>query len=92
VGSFNFDPRSATLNTEIGLLIESPPLARQLEAVFDTQLSPVAYQVRLDEAGHLQWIEQAPTGVVTRTTEPETSAFARALIGMLAVLPIDWLL
>jgi cardiolipin synthase C len=92
VGSFNFDPRSATLNTEIGLLIESPPLAQQLEAAFDAQLPPVAYQVRLDEAGHLQWIEQGPTGVVMRTTEPEASAFARALIGMLAILPIDWLL
>jgi putative cardiolipin synthase len=29
VGSFNFDPRSAKLNTEMGLVVESPALARQ---------------------------------------------------------------
>ena len=92
VGSFNFDPRSATLNTEIGLMIESPSLAKQLETAFDTGLASVAYEVRMDEVGKLQWIEQTPTGALTRTTEPETSALGRALIGMLAVFPIDWLL
>jgi len=92
VGSFNFDPRSAMLNTEIGLMIESPSLAKQLEAVFDTGLSSVAYDVRLDQAGDLQWIEQTPGGALTRTTEPETSAFGRVVIGMLSILPIEWLL
>lgn len=92
VGSFNFDPRSAALNTEIGLLIESPALARQLEAAFDTGLSSVAYEVRLDPEGDLQWIEQTPAGALTRTTEPETNALGRAIIAMLSMLPIDWLL
>ena len=32
VGTFNLDPRSANLNTEIGVQIESPLLARQVEA------------------------------------------------------------
>ena len=92
VGSFNFDPRSATLNTEIGLMIESPALAKQLEGAFDTELSSVAYEVRADKAGDLQWIERTATGAVTRTTEPETNAFGRAVIGMLSILPIDWML
>ncbi len=73
-------------------MIESPSLAKQLESAFDTGLASVAYEVRMDEAGKLQWIEQTPTGALTRTTEPETSALGRALIGMLAVFPIDWLL
>jgi putative cardiolipin synthase len=92
VGSFNFDPRSATLNTEIGLLIDSPSLAKQLEAAFDTGLSSVAYEVRLNEAGELRWIEHTPTGVLTLQTEPQTNAFGRAVIRMLSIFPIDWLL
>jgi putative cardiolipin synthase len=47
VGSFNFDPRSQLLNTEMGLVIESPTLARRLAATFDTVVPLVAYEVRL---------------------------------------------
>ena len=36
VGSFNFDQRSARLNTEMGLVIDSPTFARQLAERFDT--------------------------------------------------------
>lgn len=32
IGTFNLDPRSANLNTEIGVRIENPLLARQVEA------------------------------------------------------------
>ena len=32
VGSFNFDPRSAKLNTEMGLVIDSPAMAQQFKA------------------------------------------------------------
>src|SRR5690606_36067072 len=32
VGSFNFDPRSANLNTEMGFLIDSPVLAQGMRA------------------------------------------------------------
>src|SRR5690606_21401377 len=34
IGSFNFDPRSAALNTEMGFVIESPVLARRIDAAF----------------------------------------------------------
>ncbi|MFM7065542.1 MAG: phospholipase D-like domain-containing protein, partial [Gammaproteobacteria bacterium] len=40
VGSFNFDPRSLLLNTEVGLLVESPELARRLVAVFAADTAP----------------------------------------------------
>src|SRR5690606_22057425 len=33
VGSFNFDPRSFNLNTELGFVIDSPALARQIGAL-----------------------------------------------------------
>ena len=40
VGSFNFDPRSLLLNTEVGLLVHSPELAARLVAVFAADTTP----------------------------------------------------
>lgn len=40
VGSFNLDPRSQNLNTEVGLLIEDPAVARQLRAEIEADMRP----------------------------------------------------
>ena len=40
VGTFNLDPRSANLNTEIGVQIKSPLLARQVEARIEQDMRP----------------------------------------------------
>jgi hypothetical protein len=37
VGSFNFDPRSAMLNTEMGVLVESPRIALALSQALDAR-------------------------------------------------------
>jgi cardiolipin synthase C len=92
VGSFNFDPRWAKLNTEMGLVIESPAMAQRLRSFFDTQLPLLAYEVRLTGDGSLQWIERGPGGEKIHETEPGTSAWRRAVVGFLSALPIDWLL
>jgi len=93
VGSFNFDERSALLNTEMGLLIDSPGLARQLASRFDAGFPGVAYEVRRDGKGRLEWIERSPdAGERSLTPEPRTSATKRALVRLLSALPIEWLL
>jgi cardiolipin synthase C len=92
VGSFNFDPRSADLNTEMGLVIESPALARMIEAVMAARVPLAAYEVRLSESGELQWIERRQDGSVTHDVEPGTSAWQRAEIRLLSTLPVEWLL
>ncbi|HYN62139.1 MAG TPA: phospholipase D family protein [Rubrivivax sp.] len=93
VGSFNFDPRSALLNTEMGLVIDSPVLARGLAEGFDTDVHWVAYEVRLASDGRsLQWVERSAAGEKVFDTEPETSAMRRLGVGVMSVLPIDWLL
>ncbi len=93
VGSFNFDLRSARLNTEMGLVIDSPALSQQLAAFFDGTVPKVAYEVRLTPDGQaLQWVEWTPSGEVRYDTEPGTSWFLRAKVNVLSVLPIDWLL
>ena len=40
IGTFNLDPRSANLNTEIGVQIDSPLLARQVEASIERDMLP----------------------------------------------------
>ena len=57
IGSFNFDPRSANLNTELGFVIESPHLARRIEETFDTEIPANSYRVRRDGKGRMSWLE-----------------------------------
>lgn len=96
VGSFNFDPRSANLNTELGFVIDSPALARGISAAFDTGVPAAGYEVRLDDAGSLYWIERriaGDNGEPRRyTTEPGTSFWQRLFVGLLSALPIEWML
>jgi phosphatidylserine/phosphatidylglycerophosphate/cardiolipin synthase-like enzyme len=93
VGSFNFDQRSAHLNTEMGLVIESSELARRLSMAFDVQVPQVAYEVKLTADGRCaEWIQRTGDGEVRYDTDPGTSAARRAWIEFLSLLPIEWLL
>jgi putative cardiolipin synthase len=93
IGSFNLDPRSARLNTEVGVVLESPTLAGQLSDVFDQSVSRRAYEVRLSADGQgVEWIEQTPEGEVRHASTPETSALRMLYINVLRILPIEWLL
>ncbi len=72
VGSFNFDPRSARLNTEMGLVIGNPVLAQGLTRFFDVEVPMLAYEVRLAADGNsLEWIERTASGEKHYDTEPE---------------------
>ncbi|MEO6896489.1 MAG: phospholipase D family protein [Caldimonas sp.] len=92
VGSFNFDPRSAYLNTELGFVIESPEIGSQVADAFDQQVPARSYEVKLDASGGLVWIERLDGGSVTHLREPGTGFWQRAWIALLARLPIEWLL
>ena len=92
VGSFNFDPRSAKLNTELGFVIDSPEMARQIAAAFDAVIPANAYEVRLSDTGQLYWLEQLNGKAVRYDTEPATTFWQRAGVKFLSVLPIEWLL
>jgi len=89
VGSFNFDPRSAKLNTEMGLVIDSAPLSRRLSAMFDTASPSLAYRVTLAANGALQW-HDGPDRTLDK--EPEASWGQRAMARFCSWLPIEWLL
>ena len=92
VGSFNFDPRSANLNTELGFVIDSPMMAMRISRAFDTSIPANAYAVHLDADGQLFWMEQRGDQPLRHDSEPHTGFFRRIGIGILSVLPIEWLL
>ena len=93
VGSFNFDLRSALLNTELGLAIDSPTLAGLLAGSFDTTVPLVAYEVRLGTDGRsLEWIERTASGETRYDAEPGTNWLQRWSVDVLSILPVDWML
>lgn len=92
IGSFNFDPRSMHLNTELGFVIESPTLAVAISHAFRTDIPGDAYEVVLTDNGRLNWLEPTPNGVRVHTTEPGTRGWQRWAISILSKMPIEWLL
>jgi len=92
VGSFNFDQRSIHLNTEMGMVIDSPALATRLTETLDRTLPTRAYEVKLDDRGSVIWLERRGDQVIRHEKEPGTSWFKRAAVKALSWLPIDWLL
>lgn len=95
IGSMNFDQRSMHLNTEIGLIIDSPVLAQQLAARFDAMVQPAnSYRLTLrfnDEgrAPGLVWNTQEDGVAVEYTTEPARSEWQRFKVNFLSLLPLD---
>jgi cardiolipin synthase C len=91
VGSFNFDPRSANLNTELGLVIDSPELAGALSRGFGQAVPLIAYQLELDSEGNIVWLQRSEGGgpPLRLTHEPGAGFWRRQWLGFLAILPIE---
>jgi len=90
VGSMNLDPRSAILNTEMGVLVESPELARQLRAQWDLITSPeLSYRVVLEPDGELVWYDRVGGRERRSQHEPDASAMRRIGVTLLRLVPID---
>jgi putative cardiolipin synthase len=91
VGSFNFDPRSIHLNTELGFVIASATLTKAIQSSIARRLPEIAWRVELGEDGELRWVSGLP-GEGRRDTEPGASAWRRLGVWLLSWLPIDWML
>ncbi|MES2364815.1 MAG: phospholipase D family protein [Pseudomonadota bacterium] len=94
IGSMNFDQRSMHLNTEIGLLIDSPALAQQVAGRFEAMVEPAnAYELilRRNSAGDssLVWKTQEQGKMVEYTTEPARSDWQRMKVNIMSLLPLD---
>jgi putative cardiolipin synthase len=92
VGSFNLDPRSALLNTEMGFVIDSPTLAGRVHDTFDQRVPEDAYRVTLAVDGSLVWTEKRDGVSVVYDSEPGAGAMQRFWVWLLSLLPIDQLL
>lgn len=89
VGSFNLDPRSMNLNTEMGLLFEHPAAAAELEALYAAKTSAqTSYRLSLDE-GALHWHDDAAQPPVTWDREPEAKVWQRAAARAIGWLPVE---
>jgi len=90
IGSFNLDPRSANLNTEAGLYVESPELAAQVLEYMNQGVRPEnSYQVLLDESGDLYWVTEVDGAAARYDEEPEATFGQRFMSGFIMMLPVD---
>jgi putative cardiolipin synthase len=96
IGSMNFDQRSMHLNTEIGLVIDSPALAQQVVARFDAMTQPAnAYAVMLPPPPYdngnpnLVWHTEEDKKSVDYSVEPARNAWQRIKATFLSLLPLD---
>lgn len=85
VGSFNFDLRSAFLNTELGVVFTDPSLIADLRADFDQMRAPEhAFAVSLNG----RWPAWSRGDGAMTYLEPESNALKRAVSFFIGHLPI----
>jgi len=97
IGSMNLDPRSVQINTEIGLLIDSPELAARLHGQLLGSIESACYAVVLEprDAGkpagrkELTWIEDRDGEKVRYDKEPQTTFWQRFGVGFIGLFPVD---
>jgi len=95
VGSMNFDERSRRLNTEMGVLVDSPELAKEIVERFDAVAKPTnSYVLSLgppDAAGKrpLQWRTEENGSPIVYYAEPGVDPLRRFKVEVLSLLPID---
>ena len=73
IGSFNFDPRSAYINTESGVIIRSEQLAAQFERAVRESIPYQSYELFLNEDDKLRWRDPRPGVDKIWDKEPETT-------------------
>lgn len=84
IGSMNMDPRSDRLNTELGLVIRSPDIARQIAALHDDVSRCCAWHVRRDGDGALAWHAAGPPPRTHRGGEPDAGLWLQFVLRLLA--------
>ncbi|WOJ94402.1 phospholipase D family protein [Congregibacter variabilis] len=87
IGSFNWDPRSANLNTEMGVVIDSPEFAGAFAQGMYNELPNNAYAVYLEDDA-LRWRSSVNGQDTVLSKEPETGWWKRFLANMTRLLPI----
>lgn len=84
IGSMNFDPRSVNINTEMGIIIDSTGLGREMVRLAERDMAPEnAWRVTLDDEGNLAWTNSDET--VHR--QPARNFWQRVMDAVFKILP-----
>jgi putative cardiolipin synthase len=103
IGSMNLDRRSASLNTELALFIDSPELAGQVADLFERGIAPRAsYHVTLNSpasmaqwkaagmlSSPLRWQTEEDGHQVTYDFDPDAGLERNLVTGLFLILPLD---
>ena len=84
IGSLNMDERSKHFNSELGLVVRSPEIAHQVVSLLDDISADGSYRLSLDAAGHIVWSSGEGSEEKVWHNEPETTAWQRLAIKLLA--------
>jgi putative cardiolipin synthase len=87
IGSFNMDPRSARINTELGVMIDDPELAETFANFINEGTKNGAYEVFLNENGKLRWRAFDDGREVIYDKEPQTTWGQRFMAGFARIIP-----
>jgi putative cardiolipin synthase len=87
IGSFNFDPRSANLNTELGVIIYDPELALTFTVWAEEALRDQTFEVFLNEDGKMRWRGYEDGEEIIYDKEPETTWGQRFMAGFARIIP-----
>jgi putative cardiolipin synthase len=88
LGSFNWDPRSANINTELGVIINSPELATYAAESVMESMDDMAYEVLLTDDNQIRWADRAGDEEVLLDKEPQTGFWRRFGVGFYRILPV----
>jgi cardiolipin synthase C len=102
IGSLNLDPRSARLNTELALTVESPPIAHEVADLFKRATAPqLSYRVTLATPAQLAllsgtaihsplvWTDEEDGMMRTYNLDPGAGFYRNLLTGLFLLLPVD---
>ncbi len=88
IGSFNWNQRSENIDTEMGVIIDSPELAQNFAEQFDALDRTETYELFLNDDGKLRWRGEENGQEVILKKEPQTGFWQRFSAGFLRTLPI----
>lgn len=89
VGSFNLDPRSLFINTEMGMAVRSERLAAEMADSINSLLPELAYRLKLTPKGGLSWTSRSDRKEKTLYKEPHTTVWRRFSTWLMSLLPIE---
>jgi putative cardiolipin synthase len=88
VGSFNWDPRSVKINTELGVIIKSQEMSSFVGEMIDAGKDERAYMVILNDKGQVRWVDNEGPEPVILDKEPDTTWWRRTKMTLGRAVPI----